>query len=100
MGKPLIIYRNVPAFKEWPTNFKLLFQAQFVQFQLGTLKLVKTLGIYYALIGNLISHNTQNHLMDAHSNGSISLLKTMSQLQYQRWLVLKLYVLALFKPRQ
>ena len=27
MGKPLIIYCNVPAFKEWPTNFKLLFQA-------------------------------------------------------------------------
>ena len=27
MGKPLIVYRNVPAFKEWPTNFKLLFQA-------------------------------------------------------------------------
>ena len=27
MEKPLIIYSNVPAFKEWPTNFKLLFQA-------------------------------------------------------------------------
>ena len=27
MGKPLIVYSNVPAFKEWPTNFKLLFQA-------------------------------------------------------------------------
>ena len=27
MGKPLIIYCNVPAFKEWLTNFKLLFQA-------------------------------------------------------------------------
>ena len=27
MGKPLIVYCNVPAFKEWPTNFKLLFQA-------------------------------------------------------------------------
>ena len=27
MEKPLIIYCNVPAFKEWPTNFKLLFQA-------------------------------------------------------------------------
>ena len=26
-GKPLIIYCNVPAFKEQPTNFKLLFQA-------------------------------------------------------------------------
>ena len=27
MGKPLIVYWNVPAFKEWATNFKLLFQA-------------------------------------------------------------------------
>ena len=27
MGKPLIVYRNVPAIKEWPTNFKLLFWA-------------------------------------------------------------------------
>ena len=27
MGKPLIVYCNVPAFKKWPTNFKLLFQA-------------------------------------------------------------------------
>ena len=27
MGKPLIIYCNALAFKEWPTNFKLLFQA-------------------------------------------------------------------------
>ena len=27
MEKPLIVYSNVPAFKEWPTNFKLLFQA-------------------------------------------------------------------------
>ena len=27
MGKPLIIYCNVPAFKEWPNNFKMLFQA-------------------------------------------------------------------------
>ena len=27
MGKPLISYSHVPAFKEWPTNFKLLFQA-------------------------------------------------------------------------
>ena len=27
MGKPLIVYRNAPAFKEWPTNFKLLLQA-------------------------------------------------------------------------
>ena len=27
MGTPLIVYSNVPAFKEWPTNFKLLFQA-------------------------------------------------------------------------
>ena len=27
MGKPLIVYSNVPAFKEWPTNFKLLFLA-------------------------------------------------------------------------
>ena len=27
MGKPLIVYSNAPAFKEWPTNFKLLFQA-------------------------------------------------------------------------
>ena len=27
MDKPLIVYSNVPAFKEWPTNFKLLFQA-------------------------------------------------------------------------
>ena len=26
-GIPLIVYCNVPAFKEWPTNFKLLFQA-------------------------------------------------------------------------
>ena len=26
-GKPLIVYRNVLAFKEWPNNFKLLFQA-------------------------------------------------------------------------
>ena len=26
-GKPLIVYSNAPAFKEWPTNFKLLFQA-------------------------------------------------------------------------
>ena len=26
MGKPLIVNRNVPAYKEWPTNFKLLFQ--------------------------------------------------------------------------
>ena len=26
MGKPLMVYRNVPVFKEWPTNFKLLFQ--------------------------------------------------------------------------
>ena len=23
----MIVYWNVPAFKEWPTNFKLLFQA-------------------------------------------------------------------------
>ena len=30
MGKPLIVYSNVPAFKEWPTNFKLLFQALIV----------------------------------------------------------------------
>ena len=27
MGKPLIVHCNIPAFKEWPTNFKLLFQA-------------------------------------------------------------------------
>ena len=27
MGKTLIIYSNVPVFKKWPTNFKLLFQA-------------------------------------------------------------------------
>ena len=27
MEKPLIVYSDVPAFKEWPTNFKLLFQA-------------------------------------------------------------------------
>ena len=27
MEKPLIVFSNVPAFKEWPTNFKLLFQA-------------------------------------------------------------------------
>ena len=27
MEKPLIVYSNVPASKEWPTNFKLLFQA-------------------------------------------------------------------------
>ena len=27
MGKRLIIYFSVPAFKEWLTNFKLLFQA-------------------------------------------------------------------------
>ena len=27
MGKLLIVYRNVPAFKEWPINFKLLLQA-------------------------------------------------------------------------
>ena len=27
MEKPLIIDSNVPAFKEWLTNFKLLFQA-------------------------------------------------------------------------
>ena len=27
MEKPLIVYSNVPAFKEWPTKFKLLFQA-------------------------------------------------------------------------
>ena len=27
MGKPLTIYCNVSAFKEWLTNFKLLFQA-------------------------------------------------------------------------
>ena len=27
MGKPLKVYCNVPAVKEWPTNFKLLFQA-------------------------------------------------------------------------
>ena len=27
MGKSLIIYSNVPTFKEWPTNFKMLFQA-------------------------------------------------------------------------
>ena len=26
MWKPLIVYCNVPAFNEWPTNFKLLFQ--------------------------------------------------------------------------
>ena len=27
MEKPLIVYCNVSAFKEWLTNFKLLFQA-------------------------------------------------------------------------
>ena len=27
MEKPLIVYSNVPTFKEWPTKFKLLFQA-------------------------------------------------------------------------
>ena len=27
MEKPLKVYNNVAAFKEWPTNFKLLFQA-------------------------------------------------------------------------
>ena len=27
MGKPMIGYSNVPDFKEWLTNFKLLFQA-------------------------------------------------------------------------
>ena len=27
MEKSLIVYRNVPAFKEWPTIFKFLFQA-------------------------------------------------------------------------
>ena len=27
MEKPLIVFSNVPAFKEWPTKFKLLFQA-------------------------------------------------------------------------
>ena len=27
MGKSLIVHCTVPAFKEWPTNFKLLFQA-------------------------------------------------------------------------
>ena len=27
MENPLIVYSNVPAFKEWLTNFKLLFQA-------------------------------------------------------------------------
>ena len=26
-GEPLIAYCIIPAFKEWPTNFKLLFQA-------------------------------------------------------------------------
>ena len=26
MGKSLIVYSDVLAFKEWPTNFKLLFQ--------------------------------------------------------------------------
>ena len=30
MRKPLIIYCNVPTFKEWPTNFKLLFQALYM----------------------------------------------------------------------
>ena len=27
IGKPLIVYCNVPAFQQWPTNLKLLFQA-------------------------------------------------------------------------
>ena len=26
MGKPLLVYTNVTAFKKWPTNFKLLLQ--------------------------------------------------------------------------
>ena len=29
MEKPLIVYYNVPAYKEWLTNFKLLFPALF-----------------------------------------------------------------------
>ena len=27
MGKPLIVYNNAPAFKEWLTNFKFIFNA-------------------------------------------------------------------------
>ena len=27
MEKPLKVYNNVAAFKEWPTDFELLFQA-------------------------------------------------------------------------
>ena len=33
MEKPLIVYSNVPAFKKWPTNFKLLFQALYDEMQ-------------------------------------------------------------------
>ena len=36
MVKPMIVYRNVPVFIEWPTNFYLLFQAPYM-FLLGTL---------------------------------------------------------------
>ena len=48
MGKPLIVYCNVPAFKEWPTNFKLLFQA-LVTFgsALGFCHMTKSLYIRY-----------------------------------------------------
>ena len=32
MGKPLIVYNNVFAFKECPTNFKSIFQALLMPF--------------------------------------------------------------------
>ena len=31
MEKPLIVYNNVPAFKEWPINFKLLFHSATIE---------------------------------------------------------------------
>ena len=37
MGEPLIVCSNVPAFEEWPTNFKLLFQALVIYYVRETL---------------------------------------------------------------
>ena len=45
MGKPLLVYNNVSAFKEWPTNFKSIFQAPLmlyvVKFWWSTIKILE-----------------------------------------------------------